>query len=147
MINKEINTDATLVTDEKPLELSTSFTKELEHFSNNNIVDRKEVYYGDARNVISVIINAISVRINMSRGTVKFLMAYSNTAEYQKTVDDIKYSTITSGNAVTDIDLSSGIVLPEKAIAISDNYSYIISTGYLSHNRLRSLYGKYSKQF
>ena len=39
------------------------------------VVGRKEVHYEDGRNVISVIINAISVRIKMPRGTVKTLLA------------------------------------------------------------------------
>lgn len=47
----------------------------VEQISRNVTVGSKEIYYEDDKNVISVIINAISVRINMPRGTVKALMA------------------------------------------------------------------------
>ena len=49
--------------------------EETEQIGKDIIIGRKETYYEDDRNVISVIINAISVRINMPRGTVKTLMA------------------------------------------------------------------------
>lgn len=50
-------------------------TEEVEQLGKDIVVGRKEISYEDGRNVISVIINAISVRINMPRGTVKALMA------------------------------------------------------------------------
>ena len=50
-------------------------TEEVEQIGKDIIVARKQSFYEDDRNVISVIINAISVRINMPRGTVKALMA------------------------------------------------------------------------
>ena len=50
-------------------------TEEVEQIGKDIIVARKQSFYEDGRNVISVIINAISVRINMPRGTVKALMA------------------------------------------------------------------------
>ena len=55
-----------------------NYKKELEdneQIGKDIIVGQKSVFYEDGRNVISVIINAISVRINMPRGTVKALMA------------------------------------------------------------------------
>ena len=50
-------------------------TETVEQIGKDVVVGTKEVRYEDGRNVISVIINAISVRINMPRGTVKLLMA------------------------------------------------------------------------
>jgi len=50
-------------------------TEETERITKNIAFGRKETFYEDGRNVISVIINAISVRINMPRGTVKALLA------------------------------------------------------------------------
>lgn len=50
-------------------------TEDVEQIGKSVAVGRKEVYHEDGRNVISVIINAISVRINMPRGTVKLLLA------------------------------------------------------------------------
>jgi len=46
-----------------------------EQIGKDIIVGQKSVFYEDGRNVISIIINAISVRINTPRGTVKALMA------------------------------------------------------------------------
>ena len=50
-------------------------TEDIDQIGKDIIVGHKEVGYEDGKNVISVIINAISVRINMPRGTVKALMA------------------------------------------------------------------------
>lgn len=117
------------------------------------IVGRKEISYEEGMNVISVIINAISVRINMPRGTIKILMAcfvvllataliyginvlrdwstsYYETAEYQKAVDDIKYNLIKGAEDVRNVNLSREIVLPEKEVVISENYSFIVPAGY-----------------
>ena len=128
-------------------------TEDIEQVGKGIVVGRKEAYYEDGRNVISVIINAISVRINMPRGTVKVLMAclavlivaaaiyginvlrdwstsYYETAEYQKAVDDIKYSVISGMEDVRNVDFSREIVLPEKEVVISENYSFIVPAGY-----------------
>lgn len=48
---------------------------DIEEIGKDIVVGRQETRYEDGRNVISIIINAISVRINMPRGTVKALMA------------------------------------------------------------------------
>ena len=73
--NKEIDADVMVTTDEYPLDAFVNSTEELAKFGKDIVVWRKETYYEDDRNVISVIINAISVRINIPRGTVKALMA------------------------------------------------------------------------
>lgn len=52
-----------------------SVTEDIDQIGKDIVVGRKEINYEDGRNVISVIINAISVRINMPRGTVKALMS------------------------------------------------------------------------
>ena len=127
--------------------------EKVEQISKGFAVGKKEVFYEDDRNVISVIISAISVRINMPRGTVKVLMAcfaallavaviygvnvlrdwstsYYETAEYQKTVDDIKYCVIEGAGEVRDIDLSRVMVLPQKEVVISGNYSFTVPAGY-----------------
>lgn len=52
-----------------------TITEDVEQIGKDIVVGRKEVHYEDDRNVISVLINAISVRINMPRGTVKLLLA------------------------------------------------------------------------
>lgn len=46
-------------------------TEDVEQIGKDIVVGRKEVRYEDGKNIISVIINAISVRINMPRGTSK----------------------------------------------------------------------------
>lgn len=126
---------------------------EREQFGKDIAVGTKEVYHEDGRNVVSVIITAISVRINMPRGTVKALLAcfvvllaafliyginvlrewstsYYDTAEYQKIVDETKYSVIRGAEEVADIDISREAVLPEKEAAISENYSFTVPAGY-----------------
>ena len=63
-------------TDKNDVIISTLEDAEnIEQIGKSVVVGRKEVNYADGKNVISVIINAISVRINMPRGTVKALMA------------------------------------------------------------------------
>ena len=49
--------------------------EEIEQVGKDIVLGRKTISYENGKNVISVIINAISVRINMPRGTVKALMA------------------------------------------------------------------------
>lgn len=132
-------------------ELETQET--VEQISKDIAVGTKEINYEDGRNVISVIINAISVRINMPRGTVKALAAcfavllvaasiyginvlrdwstsYYETAEYQKSVDTIKYGVINAADTVTDADLTRNAVFPEKEVVISENYSFTVPAGY-----------------
>ena len=67
---------ADVVIEETPINPSfTSTNEEFEQISKSVAVGRMEVEYEDDKNVIHAIINAISVRINMPRGTVKVLMA------------------------------------------------------------------------
>ena len=83
-MNKDLNTQnncddsitADVVVEKASPDSSFSSSKEeLEQISKSVAVGRMEVEYEDDRNVIHAIINAISVRINMPRGTVKVLMA------------------------------------------------------------------------
>ena len=53
-----------------------SVAEDVEQIGKDIVIGRKQVEYRDDRNIISVIINAISIRINMPRGTVKALMTY-----------------------------------------------------------------------
>lgn len=48
---------------------------DIDQIGRDIVVAHKQVDYADGKNFISVIISAISVRINMPRGTVKALMA------------------------------------------------------------------------
>ena len=67
--------DVSVVSDQDAAQIKRSITEDVEQISKNVVIGRKEARYEDGRNVISVIINAISVRINMPRGTVKALLA------------------------------------------------------------------------
>lgn len=139
--------------EDRTAELETKET--VEQISKDIAVGTKEISYEDGRNVISVIINAISVRINMPRGTVKTLAAcfavllvaasiyginvlrdwstaYYETAEYQKSVDTIKYGVIDAADTVTDADLTRNVVFPEKEVVISENYSFTVPAGYFN---------------
>ena len=60
---------------EAEVETVVTTDEHVEQVTKNIAVGRRESRYEDGRNVISVIINAISVRINMPRGTVKALLA------------------------------------------------------------------------
>ena len=64
-----------MVSDQSADRIKPTITEDVEQISKHVVIGRKEAYYEDGRNVISVIINAISVRINMPRGTVKALLA------------------------------------------------------------------------
>ena len=61
--------------DQKEVVSRLDTAETVEQVGKDIVVGRKEAYYEDDKNVISVIINAISVRINMPRGTVKALLA------------------------------------------------------------------------
>ena len=116
--------------------------EETEQIGKDIIIGRKETYYEDDRNVISVIINAISVRINMPRGTVKTLMAilavlviaaliYAANVFHTWNRDheaDKTETEITEEAAETDETASS--VLPARDVAISENYSYTVPAGF-----------------
>ena len=73
--NSEIDADVEVVGEAPSLVQATTTTEDLERIGKDIVVGRKEINYEDGKNVISVIINAISVRINMPRGTVKALMS------------------------------------------------------------------------
>ena len=73
--NKDIITDVTVSSDGPVNDRSVRIDEDIEQIGKDIVVGCKEVGYEDGRNVISVIINAISVRINMPRGTVKALLA------------------------------------------------------------------------
>lgn len=74
--NKITVADVTVMPDEKPLEqVKQSVSGDIEQISKNVTVGRIEIEREDDRNVIYALINAISVRINMPRGTVKALLA------------------------------------------------------------------------
>lgn len=141
------------ISDNVGVNCSLDSCEDIEQISKDIVVCSKEIHYEDDRNVISVIINAISVRINMPRGTVKLLMAcfvvllaaasiyginvlrdwstsYYKTAEYQKSVDDIKYSVIKGADDARNINLSREIVMPEKEVVISENYAFTVPAGY-----------------
>ena len=153
----EAETEKKIITDpaEVPEEIVSTLEseEEIEQIGKDIVVGRKTVDYEDGRNIISVIINAISVRINMPRGTVKVLMAcfvillasacvylvsvlhswnapYKETAEYQRAVESIK-DAIEYGSYYTGEYAYSRVeILPEKEVAISENYSYIVPAGY-----------------
>ncbi len=72
-MNKELNSPKK--DNESEVVSTMETTEETEQIGKDIIVGRKESRYEDGKNVISVIINAISVRINMPRGTVKALLA------------------------------------------------------------------------
>jgi len=113
-------------------------TEEVEQIGKDIIVGRKETYYEDDRNVISVIINAISVRINMPRGTVKALMAIlavliivaliyaANVLHSWHKEDD---TTVEPAETVTTEEPDKTI-LPARDVAISENYSYTVPAGF-----------------
>ena len=129
--------------------------EEIESVGKDVVIGVKQVDYKDDKNIISVIITAISVRINMPRGTVKALMAcfaalllvaciywvhlmhvwdepYVKGAEHQKSIDQIK-SAIEDGSVyVSDYILSREVILPSKDVVISGNYSYTVPAGYYS---------------
>lgn len=74
--NCDDNTTADVVIEKTSSAASSASTnEEFEQIGKSIAVGRMEVEYEDDRNVIHAIINAISVRINMPRGTVKVLMA------------------------------------------------------------------------
>lgn len=95
--------------------------------------------YEDDKTVISVIINAISVRINMPRGTVKALMAilavliiaaliFAANVFYAWNKDseaDLAETEITE-----EADETVSSVLPSRDITISENYSYVVPSGF-----------------
>ena len=145
--------------DAKPEDMTAELEKRetVEQIGKDITVGTKEINYEDGRNVISVIINAISVRVNMPRGTVKALVAcfavllvatsiyginvlrdwstsYYETAEYQKSVDNIKYGVINAADTVTDADLTRNAVFPEKKVVISANYSFTVPAGYFNED-------------
>lgn len=138
--NDTFITDVSVISDDSSGLVEQTVNEEVEQISKNVVLGRKEAYYEDGRNVISVIINAISVRINMPRGTVKVLMAIlavlilaaliyaantlhswnkSNEAEQPET------------EAVEETDESAGTVMPARDVPISENYSYIVPAGFV----------------
>lgn len=70
-----IETDIRVVGEETLPKKSKTAVEDSEQFEGSIVIGKKEYSFEDGRNVISVIINAISVRINMPRGTVKTLIA------------------------------------------------------------------------
>lgn len=111
-----------------------------------------EIEREDDRNSISVLINAISVRINMPRGTVKVLLkcfsalvivavllaatlihasshTYYDTAEYQKGVTNVSEKLSNAAQDLGKDGISGEIIVPEREVAVSEHYSYIIPAG------------------
>ena len=96
---------------------------------------------------------AINAMINKPHSTVKILMpcfvvllvaasiygvnvlrdwstSYSDTAVYPKTIEAIKNNAIMGGKAISNIDLTTVIVHPEKEEVVSENDSYTFPEGY-----------------
>ncbi len=124
-----------------------------EQIGKDIVVGVKQVDHVDDKNIISVIITAISVRINMPRGTVKALMAcffillviagtfaartlhawntpFRETAEYQRTIERVRDGIEYGSYYVSDYSLSHEVVLPSKEAVISGNYSFTVPAGY-----------------
>ena len=127
--------------------------RDTEQIGKDVIIGTKTVDYVDDKNVISVIINAISVRINMPRGTVKVLMGClavliiaaliygfsvldahkeDKALEYQKSVNTVKAGITSGSREMSDYSLSREVFMPEKEVVISQNYSYVVPAGYFS---------------
>lgn len=128
-------------------------TEDTEQIGKDVIIGTKTVDYVDDRNVISVIITAISVRINMPRGTVKVLMGClivliiaaliygfsvldahkeDKALEYQKSVNTVSAGIVSGSREMGDYSLSREVFMPEKDVVISQNYSYVVPAGYFS---------------
>lgn len=127
--------------------------EENEQIGKDIVVGVKQVDHVDDKNIISVIITAISVRINMPRGTVKALMAcffalvvialvyassvahsrddsFKEGTDYQRSIDSITSAIEYGAYYVSDYSLSRGVVLPSKEAVISGNYSFTVPAGY-----------------
>lgn len=135
-----INVDLA-INDEKASELSVS--EEVDVFSKNVVFASKHVDYEDGKSVVSVLINAISVRINMPRGTVKALMAILAVLVIAALIYAVSASHAWNKNsetnqADTEITEETGesisSVLPARDIAISENYSYTVPAGFAVEN-------------
>ena len=128
--------DVTVVPDDRPIDqISQTVSGDVEQISKNVTIGRVEIEREDGRNVIYAIINAISVRINMPRGTVKALMAcfvilliaallYACNSLGSGSSDD-------SGSAerrYADNEISDRIAAGRN-VAISENYSYTLPAG------------------
>ena len=130
--------NATSVSEESDLVLYID-TTETEQVGKDIVIGRKETYYDDGRNVIAVIINAISVRINMPRGTVKALMAILAVLIIAALIyavntlhswDKHKEAEQTETETIEEAGEFAGIVLPARDITISENYSYAVPAGF-----------------
>ena len=124
--------------------------KQDDQFGKDIVVAQKQVDYEDGKNIISVIITAISVRVNMPRGTVKALMAcfvalilvavfyaahyrevpFDQTADYQKGIERIKNGIEYGAYFTYDYTMSREVALPSKDVVISGNYSFTVPAGY-----------------
>ena len=131
--------EVTVVSDESVDSTYQESSEEIEHISKSVVVGRKEAYYENGRNVISVIINAISVRINMPRGTVKALMAilaviiiaaFIYAANVFHTWNKDSETDRTETETTEDAEKTVSSVLPARDITISENYSYTVPAGF-----------------
>lgn len=130
--------------------------EEIEQIGKDIVVGTKEVSYEDDRNVISIIITAISLRVNMPRGTVKALMwcfaavvlvivlqisglwhswthSYYDTAEYQKSLMNISRIIHTGAEKIGNQGMVGttlgGMLVPEREVPLSEHYSYVVPAG------------------
>ena len=133
------NSETVVESDAQPEVVSTmQSTEETEQIGRDIIVGHKEVGYEDGRNVISVIINALSVRINMPRGTVKALMACfvilliailvhaCDAPDAGKSVSEEKEDTAKRSYVSSE---TSESIAKKRDIVISENYSYTLPAG------------------
>lgn len=110
---------------------STEIVEDVEQISKSIAVGRKEVYYEDGSNFISVIINAISVHINMPRGTIKatiacFLAFLLCVCIYGLT----RVPSRSEEEPAAETTEDAATVLPARDVTISENYSYTVPAGF-----------------
>ena len=128
-------------------------TEDVEQIGKDVVVGYKQVDYRDEKNIISVIITAISVRINMPRGTVKALLAcflalliialiyarsvihseddsFKEGADHQRGINSVCSAIEYGAYQVGYYSLSREVVLPSKELAISGGYSVTVPEGY-----------------
>jgi len=129
--------DVTVVPNDKPVDqVRQTVSEDDEQILKNVTVGRIEIDREDDKNVIHALINAISVHINMPRGTVKALMALVAVILIATLIH-----TANSGNEGTKTfgmkeypgreisKESSEAVAAARDVAISENYSYTLPAG------------------
>ena len=147
MKQEQAKTENEIIETEITTELSPEIAPTLEtdetveQIGKDIAVGRKEVRYEDGLNVISVIINAISVRVNMPRGTVKALMAVlaallllaalvgfgymsSNDSDTPAANDTEQATGDSAGSAEKSAQTPEGIVSLKDYVRISSHFYY-----------------------